>query len=320
MTTTEIENTQWYQPTESNLDELAAKYFGNPAEAIKVEFGALTHQGLRRSNNEDHYSVTRRYRARDVLLTNLPVDTNALRQDEAYALAVADGVGGAAFGELASMLALRTGWELTGKAFKWNFNPSKSELDEMEEAANVYMQLIHRRIQEEAAAKGGYDGMGTTLTCALTMGLDAFIVHVGDSRAYLYRAEKLYRLTRDQTLAESMVAAGIISSVEEVGKQFRNTLISCLGANMNELDVATNHVKLRDKDRLILCTDGLTDMVSEENISSILAANATPQIQCQELVNAALAGGGKDNVTVIVGAYSACSESPTACLDTVETP
>ncbi len=320
MTTTEIENTQWYQPTESNLDELASKYFGDPSVTIQVEFGALTHQGLRRSNNEDHYCVTRRYRARDVLLTNLPIDKKTLPQDEAYALAVADGVGGAAFGELASMLALRTGWELTGKAFKWNFNPSKAELDEMEEAANVYMQLIHRRIQQEAASKGGYQGMGTTLTCALTMGFDAFIVHVGDSRAYLYRTGKLYRLTRDQTLAESMVAAGIISSVEEVGKQFRNTLISCLGANMNELDVATNHVKLQDKDRLILCTDGLTDMVSEEKISGILAANATPQIQCQELVDAALAGGGRDNVTVIVGAYSMNRQSAIDSQDTIETP
>ena len=320
MTTTEIEKTKWYQPTESNLDELAAKYFGDASVTIQAEFGALTHQGLRRSNNEDHYCVTRRYRARDVLLTNLPAGKKPLPQDEAYALAVADGVGGAAFGELASMLALRTGWDLTGRAFKWNFNPSKAELDEMEEAANVYMQLIHRRIQEEAAAKGGYNGMGTTLTCALTMGLDAFIVHVGDSRAYLYRADKLYRLTRDQTLAESMVAAGIISSVEEVGKQFRNTLISCLGANMNELDVETNHIKLQDKDRLILCTDGLTDMVSEENICSILATNATPQIQCEELVNAALAGGGRDNVTVIVGAYSLFSESPIDSQDTVETP
>ena len=320
MTTAQIEDTKRDEPTESNLDELAAKYFGDPAASIRVEFGALTHQGLRRSNNEDHYSVTRRYRARDVLLTNLPVDRNALRQDEAYALAVADGVGGAAFGELASMLALRTGWELTGKAFKWNFNPSKAELDEMEEAANVYMQLIHRRIQKEAETKGGHKGMGTTLTCVLTMGLDAFVVHVGDSRAYLYREGKLYRLTQDQTLAESMVAAGIISSVDEVAKQFRNTLVSCLGANMNELDVATNHIKLQDQDRLLLCTDGLTDMVSEADIATILAVTETPQNQCQKLVDAALKGGGRDNVTVIIGAYSACSESPTASLETVDIP
>ena len=320
VTTAQMEDTKWYHPTESNLDELAAKYFGDPAVSIRVEFGALTHQGLRRSNNEDHYSVTRRYRAREVLLTNLPVEANTLRQDEAYALAVADGVGGAAFGELASMLALRTGWELTGKAFKWNFNPSKAELDEMEEAANVYMQLIHQRIQKEAMSQGGYNGMGTTLTCALTMGLDAFIVHVGDSRAYLYRDGKLYRLTTDQTLAETMVAAGMISSVDEVAKKFRNTLVSCLGANMHELDVATNHVKLQNQDRLLLCTDGLTDMVSEENIAAILALTEAPQNQCQKLVDAALAGGGRDNVTVVIGAYSTSSESPIVSLDTIQSP
>ena len=89
---------------------------------------------------------------------------------------------------------------------------------------------------------------------------------------------------------------------------------------MDELDVATNHVKLQHLDRLILCTDGLTDMVSEENISKILASNASPQNQCQELVDAALEGGGRDNVTVIIGAYSACSETPTASMDTIKTP
>jgi serine/threonine protein phosphatase PrpC len=315
--TSQIEETQWFRPIESNLDELEAKYFGDAAAKVQVEFGGLTHQGLRRSNNEDHYSIVRRFRGREVVLTNLP-EAQVGSLDEAYAFAVADGVGGAAFGELASMLALRTGWELTGKAFKWNFNPSQAELEEMEEAANVYMQLIHRRIQKEAESKGRYDGMGTTLTCALTMGLNAFIVHVGDSRAYLYRDERLYCLTKDQTLAESMVAAGIISSVDEAAKQFRNTLVSCLGANMNSIDVATKHVKLRHQDRLMLCTDGLTDMVSESNIASILASAETPQHQCQELINAALSGGGRDNVTVIVGAYSECSERPTGCIDTVQ--
>ncbi len=289
--------------TEPDIDELAAKYFGEKATPVQVEFGALSHPGLIRENNEDHYSVVRRYRAREILLTNIAGECSGASGDEAYALAVADGIGGAAFGEVASMLALRAGWELTGKAFKWNFNPSESELAEMEEAVKVYLQLIHRRIKQEARSQGG-EGMGTTFTGALTMGCDGFIAHVGDSRAYLFRNGTLNRLTRDQTLAELMVSVGLIASIDEAAKRFRNTLVSCLGGSLNEIEVETVHIVLQDGDQLLLCTDGLTDMVKEDEIIRILSQNEKPQIKCQDLVNAALAGGGRDNVTVVVGKYT----------------
>ena len=166
------------------------------------------------------------------------------------------------------------------------------------------MQLIHRRLKDEARVQGDYRGRGTTLTGALTMGLEAFIVHVGDSRAYLYREGALHRLTRDQTLAEDMVAVGLIASVDEAAQRFRSTLVSCLGGNLDEVDVETTHVALQDGDQLLLCTDGLTDMVSEADIARILARGLAPQMQCQELIDAALAGGGRDNVTVVLGKYS----------------
>src|SRR5258708_312557 len=89
-----------------------ARYFGNLTPSLQVEFGGASHAGLVRTNNEDHYAVVRRYRSREVLLTNMPPDAYPPHQDSVYAFAVADGVGGAAFGELASELALRTGWEL----------------------------------------------------------------------------------------------------------------------------------------------------------------------------------------------------------------
>ena len=304
MATSRFEDTQLYRKEEPELDELAAKYFGAKPIAVHVDFGALSHCGLIRTNNEDHYSVVRRYRARDVLLTNMPMESYTPHRDEAYALAVADGIGGAAFGELASMLALQTGWELTGKAFKWNFNPSADEIAGMEEAVKVYLKLIHRRIKEESKALGDYRGMGTTLTGALTMGWDAFIAHVGDSRAYLYRNGSLIRLTKDQTLAELMVSTGLIASVDEAAKRFRNMLVSCLGGSLYDIDVETTHIVMQDGDQLLLCTDGLTDMVVDADIATILARASSSQDSCQQLVNAALAGGGRDNVTVIVGRYT----------------
>ena len=286
------------------MDELAAKYFGAETVPVRAEFGALSHRGLVRSNNEDHYSVVRRYRSREVLLTNLPADAYSPRRDEAYALAVADGVGGAAFGELASMIALRTGCELTGKAFNWNFQLSETETSDLEEKLNVYMQLIHRRLKEEAEVNADYQGMGSTLTGALTVGMDAFIAHVGDSRAYLYRQGALHRLTKDQTLAELMASLGLIATADEAAQRFRNTLVSCLGGNFEKVEVETTHVVMEDGDHLLLCTDGLTDMVSDADIAGILAHSSAPQERCQELIDAALKGGGRDNVTVVLGRYS----------------
>lgn len=311
MATSELEDTAVFKSQDLSLDELAAKYFGDEVEQVDAEFGALTHCGLVRKNNEDHYSVVRRYRARDVMLTNMPADTYSQRRDEAYALAVADGIGGAAFGEVASMLALRTGWELTGKAFKWNFHLSEVEIAEIEESIKVYMHLIDRRVKEVSGVLGER-GMGTTLTGALTIGMFAFIVHVGDSRAYLHRAGKLYRLTKDQTLAESMVSIGLINSVDEAAQRFRNSLISCLGGKVNELDVQMTHLSLKDDDQLLICTDGLTDMVNEIDIATILSQVKKPQELCQDLIDSALAGGGKDNVTAIVGRYRTAKCDPKA--------
>lgn len=304
MASSGMEDTALLKPITPSLDELEAKYFGSDLAQVKVEFGALSHVGLVRTNNEDHYSVVRRYRARDVLLTNMPADAYAQQRDEAYAMAVADGIGGAAFGEVASMLALRTGWELTGKAFNWTFRLSDAEIAEFEDRMRVYMQLIDRRLKEASNTIQGAHGMGTTLTGTLTMGLFAFIVHVGDSRAYLYRDGKLHRLTRDQTLAESMVQIGLIASVDEAAQRFRNSLISCLGGNVNDLEVQMTHLSLQDGDRLMVCTDGLTDMVNDAQITEILSHDKSSQEHCQELVDAALAAGGKDNVTVVLGRYS----------------
>ena len=106
----------------SDLEKLAAKHFGPGGPRMRVTFGAHSHVGNVCTNNEDHYGVVRRHRSRDILFTNLPADFLPQSCDEAFTMIVADGMGGAAFGELASMLALRTAWELTTNAFNWPSN------------------------------------------------------------------------------------------------------------------------------------------------------------------------------------------------------
>ena len=132
------------------LEALTARFFGPPAGAARVDFGAMSHPGKVRRRNEDHYLVVKRRRSREVLLTNLPEGLLAPSHDDAYVMAVADGVGGAAFGEVASLLALRTGWTLTGRALKWHFSLTEREADELAEMARVYGQLIHRALRARA--------------------------------------------------------------------------------------------------------------------------------------------------------------------------
>ncbi len=287
------------------LERLAQKYFGAETVPVQVSFGALSHPGMVRTQNEDHFAVVRRYRAREVLLTNMPPRTYAPLCDNSYALAVADGVGGAAFGEIASMLALQAGYDLTTSAFKWPFKTSESESLELQEAIRVHVQMIHRRLLAESGAGSPLAGMGTTLTGALTVGFDAFVAHVGDSRAYLFRRGSLHRLTRDHTLAEQLVANGVAQSINDAAVAgFRSVLINCLGGDFEDVSVDTCHVPLQDGDQLLLCTDGLTDMVPEAEIAQLLAEPRTTQQITQSLIDTALAHGGKDNVTVVLGRYS----------------
>src|SRR4051812_2543642 len=147
-----------------SLEDLAAKYFGPAAPPVRVDLGALSDPGRVRRNNEDHYAVVRRRRSRDVLLTNLPAGFLTPVQDDAYTLSVADGMGGHAFGEVASMMALRVGWDLTGSAFKWHFKLTAEEVAEITELLSVYFRLIHGKLREQAAADPRLAGMGTTAT------------------------------------------------------------------------------------------------------------------------------------------------------------
>jgi protein phosphatase len=291
-------------------DDLAAKFFGPSSPAVRVHFGALSHPGKVRLNNEDHFSVVRRRRSREVLLTNLPEDVVPKSlHDDVYAMAVADGIGGAAFGEMASMLALQAGWDLTTHAFKWHFQVNEAEAEELKELLKVYGQLIHHKLQDEATDDPRLAGMGTTITGALSIGTEAFIAHVGDSRAYLFRDGALQQLTRDHTLAQQLADAGAIPSVSAAPRRMQNMLVNCLGGSRSEVEVDVYQVQLADGDRLLLCTDGLTDMVDDAEIALTLQQRADPQVACQTLIEQALNQGGRDNVTVVLARYGMPQES-----------
>ena len=136
------------------------KWFGPSPLPAQMAFGALSHQGNLRSNNEDHYIVVQRRRSRSVLLTNLPGKIIDFAEDQVHLLAVADGMGGAAFGELASTLALRTAFDLGHGAVKWIFKVNEKEIEELKGQIETILRLVHKTLIERAQADPNLAGMG----------------------------------------------------------------------------------------------------------------------------------------------------------------
>lgn len=271
---------------------------------LRVEIAALTDAGKVRPQNEDHFLVSRVSRNQTILDTNIPEkhfpdDVG----DDAYTMIIADGMGGMAAGEVASRTAITTGLKLLQKSPKWGFKINKREARELFDRVNGYLQEIDRELTENSEGNRKLFGMGTTLTAAYSIGVDLFIIHVGDSRAYLYRGGNLVQLTKDHTVAQALADAGHIAPEEVRHHHRRNVLTNFLGGHGGLVKADIRWLRLRDADRLILCSDGLNDMVDDESITRIMSANEQPENAAQSLLETALENGGRDNVTVIVARY-----------------
>jgi serine/threonine protein phosphatase PrpC len=245
--------------------------------------------------------------------TNVPDMAAASRFDErGYGFVVADGMGGSAAGELASSQAIQLLVNLVLYTPDWILRLDDESLtDEVLRRASERYRQVNQALAEQAAMAPQLRGFGTTMTLAASVGADLFVAHLGDSRAYLCRQNTLYRLTRDHTMAQRLADAGIISQERVATHRLRHVLTAFLGDNAEDARPDVQRLRLVDGDRLLLCTDGMTDLVRDEAIAACLARQANRKQQgeedsaqvCQRLVQQALATGGKDNVTVIVARY-----------------
>jgi PPM family protein phosphatase len=227
---------------------------------MRTRVGATTDIGQVREGNEDAILI----------------------KDPLYA--VADGMGGHRGGEVASNLALQTVEQM--------FAQRQGTLTEQVERAN-------RAVFERSQSDRDVSGMGTTLTAALIEGGAVRLAHVGDSRAYLFRGGKLKLLTEDHTLVHRMVVEGEITETEAENHPHRSVLTRALGVE-GDVRVDETKVEVREGDRLLLCTDGLTGMLSEEEIESILRDVRDPQEAVDRLVREANRAGGIDNITAVI--------------------
>jgi protein phosphatase len=277
---------------------------GAGSARVRVEIAARTEVGKVRPNNEDQYLVARLVKVLEVLATSLPDDPRpALPDPEGYLMLVADGIGGSAGGERASALAVEAAKTHVLRTAKWFFR-----LDDPDEEVRIRrlretLEELDRRIIAEAEADPSLHGMGTTLTTASSIGAEAFIVHVGDSRAYLFRQGRLKQVTQDHTFAQFLLETGYLRPEEVRTHRARHVLTNALGGHRG-VRAEMHKLHLADGDRLLLCTDGLTDLVEDEAIAEILRLRPRAEEACGALVDVALERGGKDNVTVVVAAYA----------------
>jgi protein phosphatase len=269
-----------------------------------VDLAALTNPGLVRGANEDHYLVLRFGRSLETLATNLrPEQVPARAEEVGYGLLVADGIGGAAGGEFASRTALGTLVTLALQTPDWVLGTRPEDTERvMRRFADRYSR-IHTALRHEIDDDPRLAGMGTTMTLACSLGATAVIGHVGDSRAYLLRGGALLQLTCDHTLVQAMVDSGQLAAAKAARHPLRHVLTCSLGGSEHGGKGDFQHVQLADGDQLLLCTDGLTNLVDDATIAAVLGGAASARQACEGLVAAALRKGGKDNVTVALARY-----------------
>ena len=272
---------------------------------LEVDVGAISHQGHVRENNEDSYLVMRFGRSLENVITN--VEEDLLEQNyfmNGYGLLVADGMGGMAGGEVASRLALSKLIELIIETSDWTL-----ALQRHQDVTTVLERMTERFLQLDTIVRKEADndhtlqGMGTTLTVAGALGSDLIIGHVGDSRAYLLHGDTLTQLTTDHTLAQALIDAGVANRDDPASRSMRRVLTAAVGSLGEQFDPQVQNFKLSAGDKLLLCTDGLTEMVEDATIAQVLREAKSAQIACQDLVDLSLAGGGTDNVTVVLAHF-----------------
>jgi protein phosphatase len=275
----------------------AEKYFFKTAVDLAFEFGAASHIGLRRAENQDHYVVVRRTRVQELLLTNVPKDELVLPPDETYAMAVADGMGATGRGNLASRLAIRTAWELAGRTTSWVMKLGDLNTNELAERIEGFTYMMQQAFDDEFHSNPEFAESGTTWTCAYFVSSFAVVANIGDSPCFLWRDGMMGRVSTDHTIAQEFIAAGVPA---DVAGKYGHMLTRCFGSHSHDARPDVHHLRLQAGDQLLLCTDGLTNMVPAVRIAQCLDESCDAQSACNGLVELALAAGGKDNVTAVL--------------------
>ena len=284
--------------------QFAAEITTDPGERPRddeLDLFGLTHRGKVRKENQDHFLLCTVHQQIMIHATSLPDPATLPTRGERLAtiMLVADGVGGGPSGREASRLAAEAVMRYvasTMKCFHSVGHPAEKEFyASLREAAHEAHAAVESRATEEPGARG----MATTLTLAVAVWPRVYITQVGDSRAYTYVDGTLRQLTRDQTMAQTLVDLGALPPEQAANSPLKHVLSRAIGGPESEPEVS--RLRIKRGQVILLCSDGLTKHVTDDEIAKSLEAMTSTQELCSELVDRALAAGGTDNITVLAG-------------------
>lgn len=241
---------------------------------IRLKYGIRTDRGLKRQLNEDNCNVLVGY-------SGVPP-----------CFVIADGMGGHKCGDVASKQAVDS---VCNHLLKANW-----EIEGISELLKNIIADVNKELYQFSLLDESTQGMGTTLIITVFKNRKLYIGHVGDSRVYLIRGNSIQKMTCDHSFIEELVKNGTITKDEAINHPKRNVITRAVGYE-HDLQVDTYEIDVLEKDEILVCTDGLTNMLSEEEILDIITKAEDPQAACDTLIQNANNNGGEDNITVIVG-------------------
>ena len=264
-----------------------------------IDSFGLTDKGNVRPSNQDNFLIVDIHRSVDIRHSSLSADALANRfgSADAHLFVVADGVGGGPGGDQASEGAIAALLKYVSETVGCFNRLESSKEHELFERLEETVRDVDQSLREEHAGKRG-PAPATTLTMVLLIWPRAYLVHVGDSRAYVRRRGRLQQMTRDQTIGEYMISMGAWTEEEAARARPAAALSSAIGGT--ELHPVVGLVDLEPGDSIMLCTDGLTKHVANDRIETLMEQPEDVQAVTRNLVSEALAAGGSDNVAVIV--------------------
>jgi serine/threonine protein phosphatase PrpC len=299
---------QWRETVSRPLDQ---ETFHPLSAGFALEVAAASYGGKWPPHNTDHYLAVRAGRMQETIATSLAAtDLPPAFEEYSYALCIADGLGEQGAGTRASRVALSALAHLGLRYGKWNLRVSAENLSEIAAQGEFFYRQVNDIVRKASGADVELADMATSLTALYVAEGDLFFWHVGHSRAYLFRRGVLTQLTMDHTLAESGHDAR--KPATSAKSDFIHLVTETVGGRPCGPSIDAEHIKLSSGDRLLLCTNGLSDVVSNDQIADQLAQFRSPAEDCRQLIDLAKAAGSPDDVTVMLADYSVHSDRSTA--------
>ncbi|MDB4413047.1 protein phosphatase 2C domain-containing protein [Pirellulaceae bacterium] len=285
-----------------NEDETAVYIKGhNDQKVIRFECSGKTDIGQKRRLNQDQFLIAQLHKSLQILRSSVEFDSNEVfGQSMGTVMFVADGMGGANAGEVASQIAIKNTTDFLLNSMHWLFHPTESDTQRFVEDLRSAAIFSHNAVRADSEMDPNHRGMGTTLTLAYLVWPMLYVLHVGDSKCYIRNQHGLTQLTKDQTLAQVLYDNGGLDTASVEESPYSHVLVSAIGID-GKPNAVVYRTRLEPNDRILLCSDGVNAHLSDSEISEIINSEISCDEICNRLIATANERGGRDNITAVTG-------------------